>query len=131
MTKKINIDENQIIRYLGFAFIPIAVVIGLILYYRENSLEFQKREYFEFRNSKYSSTVKKKLNQQNKSKPGDIYLVNGIKLRVSANVYNKLIVGDSVIKKSKSDSIFYYTKNELIIKDENYFRRVKYLKLTK
>jgi len=47
-------------------------------------------------------------------------------------LYDKIQIGDSVVKKNKSDSVYYFKKgNQVIIEDENLYLRERYLKKLK
>lgn len=61
--------------------------------------------------------------------PHYLFLDTGIKWKVNSLLYDRIEIGDSVVKKNKSDSVFYYIKknNQTIIEDENFYLREKYL----
>ena len=137
MNKFINIsekEENEVIKGLAFVFIPIIIVIGIILFIQENSVNYQKKQYDKYRNTEYSGIItqmERGTYGSGKDSPhaGDLYLKPSRKVRVLGYIYKQLEIGDSLIKKSECDSIKFVKKTgKTFYYDENSFRRNKYLK---
>jgi hypothetical protein len=104
-------------------FIPI---FGVIIWFL-NTDYYIKKEYFEFKDLGFKATVSAKFDE-NPVRKNLIYLKKGPQLKVNRELFDQLQIGDSVIKKIKSDSVFFYTSNGLVIDDYNQFLRKKYLK---
>jgi len=60
--------------------------------------------------------------------PHYLFLNTGVRWQVNSLLYDKIQIGDSVVKKNKSDSVFYYIKknNQITIEDENLYLRERY-----
>tara|TARA_R110002012_G_scaffold314504_1_gene527325 strand:+ start:5396 stop:5767 length:372 start_codon:yes stop_codon:yes gene_type:complete len=123
MTK---IDDKKIrISVLGI----FAVVFGILIWFLNTSY-FIKKDYIDFKKSEFKSTLFLK-NDEHPIKGNKIYLKNGPELIIYRELFDKLKVGDSIIKKVNSDSIFFHTTSGIIIDDYNEFKRKKYLKTLK
>ena len=92
-----------------------------------NSDYFVKKEYFDFKKTEFKATLVSKKDEH-PTKGNKIFLKNGPELIVNRELFDKLMPGDSIIKKINSDSIYFYTNNGIIINDYNEFKRKKYLK---
>lgn len=104
-------------------FIPI---FGLIIWFL-NTNYYIKKKYIEFKNLEFKATVSDKFDEH-PTRSNLIYLKKGPQLKVYRELFDRLQIGDSVVKKIKSDSVFFYTSNGLVIDDYNQFLRKKYLK---
>lgn len=104
-------------------FIPIFALIIWLL----NSDYYIKKEYIKFKELGFNATVSAKFDE-NPVRKNLIYLKNGPQLKVYREIFDQLKIGDSVVKKANSDTIFFYSSNGLIIDDYNQFLRKKYLK---
>ncbi|WP_421810051.1 hypothetical protein [Flagellimonas sp.] len=104
-------------------FVPI---IGLIIWFLNTDYHI-KKEYLKFKELGFNATVSAKFDE-NPVRANLIYLKNGPQLKVYRKLFDQLKIGDSVVKKVNSDSIFFYSSNGLIIDDYNQFLRKKYLK---
>ncbi|MCB0747934.1 MAG: hypothetical protein KDC52_05305 [Ignavibacteriae bacterium] len=123
MTK---IDYKQI----RLSVLGIFVVIFAILIWFLNTDYFIKRDYLDFKKTEFKATLFSKKDEH-PIKGNKIYLKNGPELIVHRELFDKLKVGDSIIKKVNSDSIFFHTSSGIIIDDYNEFKRRKYLKSLK
>lgn len=118
-----DINESKIKWSILSVFAIILLFIALIM----NTSFYKKQEYYNYKKLNFYSTLREKIDEH-PIKHNPIYLSNGRELRVKRNIFDKLKIGDSIIKKANSDSVFYYTSKGLIIVDENKFRRETYLK---
>ena len=131
--KELEKQERDIKKALLKVFIPIVIVLAPIIYYQENDIERVKKEYEKIKNEEYSGLVVEKKEDGDYPRAARyVFLKDYRKIYVSNSLYSKISVNDSVSKKNGSDSIFFYLKNgEVVIEDNNEFRREKYFNLLK
>ncbi|WP_179354319.1 hypothetical protein [Winogradskyella vidalii] len=124
-------QESEIRKNLFLVFVPIAIMIFIIANYQSNSLEHNKEKYLESRNTKFNGIVIKKRQEGDYTRAGRfVILDNYHEERVENNTYYRIQIGDSVYKKSESDSVYFYLKNgEIIIEDYNEYLRKNYYEL--
>lgn len=124
-------QESEIRKNLFLVFVPIAIMIFIIANYQTNSLEFNKEKYLESRNNKFNGIVIKKRQEGDYIRAGRfVILDNYHEERVENNTYSRVKVGDSVYKKSGSDSVYFLLKNgEIIVEDYNEYLRKNYYEL--
>ncbi|AUC80054.1 hypothetical protein CW736_12035 [Nonlabens sp. MB-3u-79] len=124
-------QESEIRKNLFLVFVPIAIMIFIIAYYQSNSLEHNKEKYLESRNTKFNGIVIKKRQEGDYTRAGRfVILDNYHEERVENNTYYRIQIGDSVYKKSESDSVYFHLKNgEIIIEDYNEYLRKNYYEL--
>ncbi|GAB5399206.1 MAG: hypothetical protein Aureis2KO_07910 [Aureisphaera sp.] len=101
------------------------VIFGALIWYL-NSDHYLRKEYFGFKDMGFKATLSKKIDEH-PTKGNKIHLKNGPELIVYRELFDNLMIGDSIIKKMDSDSVFFYTSNGLVIDDYNAFKRKKYL----
>ncbi|MBB1149858.1 MULTISPECIES: hypothetical protein [unclassified Myroides] len=101
-----------------------AVIFGILIWFVSTDY-YIKKEYLIFRQTAFKATVQDKLDK-NPTKANTIYLHNGPELRIQRTLFDQLTIGDSVLKKTDSDSIYFKTANGIIIDDYNRFQREKY-----
>jgi hypothetical protein len=118
-TNKINII---IVSILIISILPIIVYI--------NSDFYLKKDYFDSKELEFKSLVSNKFDEH-PVRNNPIYLDNGIELRIPREIFDKLKVGDTVLKNANSDTIIYKTKFGIYFEDFNSFKREKYLKSLK
>ena len=123
MTK---IDDKQIRNSVLGVF---AVIFGLLIWFL-NTNYFLKKDYLDFKKTSFRAVLSSKKDEH-PTKGNKIYLENGPMLIVHRELFDKLHIGDSIIKIANSDSIYFYTTNGIIIDDYNEFKREKYLKTLK
>ena len=124
--------QESVIRFnLLLVFVPIAIMIIIIANYQSNSLEVNKAKYLESRNNKFNGIVIEKRQEGDYIRAGRfVILDNYQEERVENNTYSRIEIGDSVYKKSGSDSVYFHLKNgEIIIEDNNEFLRNNYYEL--
>ena len=129
--KELEKQESEIRKNVLLIFIPVAVLIFIISYYQSNSLEHNKKEYEETRNTKFNGIVIKKREEGKYFRAGRFVLLDSYyEQRVENSTYYKIEIGDSVYKKSGNDSVYFFYKNgEVIIEDYNKNIRERYYKL--
>jgi|TARA_B110000240_G_scaffold136781_1_gene151588 hypothetical protein len=128
---EIEKQDSEIRKNLLLVFVPIAIMIFIIANYQSNSLEYNKEKYFESRNTKFNGIVIKKRQEGDYTRAGRfVVLDNYHEERVENNTYYRIEIGDSVYKKSESDSVYFHLKNEkIIIEDYNKYLRENYFEL--
>ncbi|CAA9196755.1 hypothetical protein [Flavobacterium collinsii] len=123
-------QEKVISNVLGYVFLPLFFFVIIGGYFVENSNEYIERQYKEANEYSFSGVVYEKKIEGGEGYrfPHYLFLNTGIRWKVSSLLYDKIQIGDSVVKRSKSDSVFYYMKkkNQIIIEDENFYLREKY-----
>jgi hypothetical protein len=131
--KELEKQQRDIKKALLKVFIPIIVVLAPIIYYQENDIDRVKKEYEKIKNEEYSGLVIKKKEDGDYPRAARyVFLKDNRKIYVSNNLYSKISVNDSVSKKNGCDSIFFYLRNgEVVIEDDNEFKREKYFNLLK
>lgn len=115
-------------------FMPIFLLTIIGAYFVGNSIGYIEREYKEANEYSFSGIVyEKKIEGGDGYRfPHYLFLNSGIKWQVSSELYRKMQIGDSVMKKSKSDSVYYYKKDShIIIEDQNLDLRNRYLEKLK
>ena len=124
-------QESEVRKNLLFVFVPIAIMIFIIANYQSNSLEHSKEKYLESRNTKFNGIVIKKRQEGDYTRAGRfVILDNYHEEHIEKNTYHRIEIGDSVYKKSGSDSVYFYLKNgEIIIEDYNKYLRKNYYEL--
>ncbi|MBS7232284.1 hypothetical protein KHA90_14760 [Flavobacterium psychroterrae] len=124
-------QENKVKSVLWYIFMPILFLSLIGGYFQTNSIGYIEREYKEANEYSFSGIVyeKKVEGGDGYRFPHCLFLNTGIRWVVSNSLYDKIQIGDSVVKKNKSDSVFYYIRknNQTIIEDENLYLREKYL----
>ena len=124
---------SEVRKNVLLVLIPIFILIIGISIYESNSLEYNKEEYFKARKISFSGKVIKKK-QDGDYPRADRYVLldNYHKKSVDIRIYHKVGIGDSVYKKSFSDSVYFCLKNgEILIEDYNKYLRENYLELLK
>ena len=101
-----------------------AVIFGILIWFVSTDY-YIKKEYFSFRQTAFKATIQNKLDKA-PTKANTIYLYNGPELRIQRILFDQLKIGDSVLKRKDSDSIYFKTAKGIIIDDYNHFRREKY-----
>jgi hypothetical protein len=130
--KELIKQDKTIKKNLAYIFIPILIVLVTIILIQNNSTTFLEREYLQINESSYSGIITNMFEERNEGRTRSILLNNKLEKSIPFYIYKKLEVGDSIVKKSKSDIEFYIKKNGVIIeRDINSFYREKYLKKMK
>ncbi|ARV16282.1 hypothetical protein [Polaribacter sp. SA4-12] len=131
--KELEKQNSKIKRTLFVVFVPILIFISVIFVYRNNSFSYIKEEYFSSRNKEFNGIVVSKY-QDGDNFRATRYLILDINHQefVDKELYQKISIGDSIIKRKGSDSILFKLKNgKKIVKDYNSRLRKKYQELLK
>lgn len=123
-------EEKIITNVVSYVFLPILVISVIGLYFKENSRDYIESKYKEANEYSFSGVVyEKKIEGGDGHRfPHYLFLNTGIRWEVNYAIYDKIQIGDSVVKKNKSDSVYYFKKNnQIIIEDQNFFLRQRYL----
>ena len=121
-----DINFKQIRFYVLGIF---AIIIVFLIWFLKTDF-FVKKDYLDFKKKEFKATLFSKKDEH-PIKANKIYLKNGPELIIPRELFDKLKVGDSVIKKADSDSIFFKTDFGVLINDYNGFKRKKYLESQK
>ncbi|MEN2414841.1 hypothetical protein [Flavobacterium mesophilum] len=123
--KELN-DQDKEIGKVRYVFLPILFFIIVMCCFADKSKA--ERNYREANEEAFSGIVKDKEGDEKCIRcPHFIYLRLVESHQVSAFIYSRIEIGDSVVKKAKSDSVYYFKKNgEIIIDDQNRYLREYY-----
>jgi len=118
------------IKQIRFSVLGVfGLIFGLLIWF-VNTGYFVKNDYLDFKKTEFKATLFSKKDEH-PIKGNKIYLKNGPELIVHRELFDKLKIGDSIIKEVNSDSIYFYTTDGIIIDDYNEFKREKYLRSLK
>jgi len=119
-----NEIQFKVLLILGLC-IGFAILITVI---QENSKSYIERNYFEIKNENYSGVISDLFEDRNNDKIKKVKLNDNSIRKVPFYIYDKLNLGDSIIKNKGSDSIVYIKQNgEIFYEDLNDLYRNKYL----
>lgn len=127
-------QEKEFSTVLTYVFMPIFILTVIGAYFVGNSMGYIEKEYKEANEYSFSGVVYEKKIEGGEGYrfPHYLFLNSGIRWQVSSELYDKIEIGDSVVKKSKSDSVYYYKKGgQIIIEDQNLYLRNRYLEKLK
>ena len=129
--KELKEQESEMRRKLAYVFIPIAVLLAILFFYQNNSLDFQEKEYMKSKNFEFNGKVTKRIQDGNYHRASKYILLNTYrKIQIPNEVYSEIQIGDSAYKKKGQDSAYYSLKNgKILIEDRCKYIREKYLKL--
>ncbi|MEK8181242.1 hypothetical protein WMW71_12895 [Flavobacterium buctense] len=129
--KEMKEQESEMRKKLSYVFIPIAVLLAILFFYQNNSLDFQKKEYIKSKNFEFNGKVTKKIQDGNYYRASKYIILNTYrKIQIPNEVYYEIQIGDSAYKKKGKDSAYYCLKNgKILIEDRCKFIRENYLKL--
>ena len=113
-----------------FSVLGVLIIIFGFLYWFLNTSYFLEKEYLNFKKLEFKATVSTKFDEH-PVRGNKIYLSKGPELIVYRELFDKLKIGDSVIKRADSDSIYFFTDYGVVIDDYNDFKRKKYLEKLK
>lgn len=117
-------------RQIQFSVLGVFLVIFGLLFWFLNTSYYLKKEYFDFKKLEFNATIFKKVDEH-PVRGNIIFLKNGPELNVPREIFDKIKIGDSVLKKANSDSVFFKTEYGIIIDDYNDFKRKKYFESLK
>jgi len=132
-TTELEKQDRTIRRTLASVFVPIFLILFIIIYFRNNSVDFIEKEYLKIHNSSYSGVITNLYEEKNSGPVRKILINDKIELSVPFYIHEKLNLGDSIVKKKESDIQLYIKKNGIIIKDDinTHYRKKYYEKLDK
>lgn len=130
MKKNTNEIQSSEIRLKVLLVLGLCIGFAiLVTYLQENSKSYIKRSYLEIKNKNYSGVVSDLFKDNNKDKIKKVRLNDNSIRKVPFYIYDKLNLGDSIIKKQGSDSVIYIKQSgERLYEDMNTLMREKYLK---
>ena len=111
-----------------FLILGICILLVIIITkFQSNSFDYNKSEYDAIREKKYSGKIVNLFEERNQGKRfKEVKLENGTTKEIPFFIYDKLQVGDSIIKNKNSDSVLYLRKNKIIVSEDiNQFYREK------
>ena len=117
--KDINIKKVQYL-ILG-VFIA---TFGLLIWFLNSNYKI-KKDYLKFNKLEFKTTVLSKFDEHS-VRGNKIYLKNGHELIIQRELFDNIKIGDSIIKKIDSDSVYFYSAKGVIIDDYNKHQRNKY-----
>jgi hypothetical protein len=129
--KELDSQGKEIRNKVLIVLIPIAIMIIIISIIQSNSLEHNRRIYFESKNIEYGGKIIGKHEDGDYPRANRFLKLNsGRDVRVSNNIYYKIKIGDSLSKRKNKDSTYFYLKTgEILFEDNNKFERERYEKL--
>lgn len=118
-------DTQKSINIIAIIILSILIVFVIGNYFITNSDKYITRKYYEFNNYKFEGEIYDKRQDQ----PGTganinryIDLKSGISHNVNYQIYNNIELGDYVVKKAKSDTVYYIKNGKDTIKSmENHY----------
>lgn len=130
-SKKELEDQDKEIGKLRYVFLPILLILLIIGYFTDGSKA--ESRYREANQESFSGIVKDKEGDGECIRcPHYIYLNPGESHEINSLLYSRIEIGDSIVKKSKSDSVYCFKKNgEIIIDDQNLNLREYYIEKCK
>jgi hypothetical protein len=116
-----------------YVFVPIAIVLAAIFYFQNNSIEFNKKKYEDFREKEFKGKIIKKKQEGDYPRARRYVLLdNYLKEHVDMDTYREVTIGDSVVKRRGEDSVFFYLKSgSIMVEDDARYLRESYKKLMK
>lgn len=126
-SKKELEEQEKGIGKIRYVFLPILFFMLILGYFTDGSKA--ESRYREANQESFSGIVKDKEGDGDCIRcPHYIYLNPGESHQINSLLYSKIEIGDSVVKKSKSDSVYYFKKTgEIIIDDQNRYLRQYYI----
>ena len=124
-------QDSEIRKNLAYVFIPIAIILGIIFIYQNNSLDYKRKKYLESKKTEFNGIITAKKEDGDYTRAPRFMILNDYnKVRISNEIYYQINVGDSVYKESGKDSAYYYLKDgKVLIEDCNEYIREDYQKL--
>lgn len=123
-------DDNVISKKLWLVFMPILIISVITFYFKNNSQNYRSKVYQEARDISYSGVIiRKRIDKDfgdiGYRTPRIITLNSNFERNVLPNLFDRLKIGDSVIKKKGSDSVYYYRDNKVlqIVDELKYLRK--------
>ncbi|CAM1360802.1 conserved hypothetical protein [Tenacibaculum sediminilitoris] len=98
---------------------PILIISVIAFYFKTNSLNHKRKIYYKAKSISYSGVIiRKRIDKDfgdiGYRTPRIITLNSNYERGVLPNLFDKLKIGDSVVKKQGSDSVYYYRNNKIL-----------------
>ncbi|KUF44511.1 hypothetical protein [Myroides marinus] len=109
-SKELEVATNK----LKVIFIGLLIFILAIAILADNSTYIQDKEYKKLNELEYKTIVVSKLEEasiNNDNKRKEVLLENHLQINISPEYYNRLTIGDSIIKLSGDDNRYYIKQN--------------------
>lgn len=115
--------QIKVLLILGICILLVIIITKV----QSNSFNYNKSEYDAIRQKNYSGKIVNLFKERNQEKRfKEIKLENGITKEIPFFIYDKLQVGDFIIKNKNSDSVLYLRKNKIIVSEDiSQFNREK------
>lgn len=126
--KEVEKQESTVKKYILIGFIPTIIIVLIIFYFQTYSLDYNKKKYLKSKNKSIKGMVIRKYQEGDFLRAKrSLILEPTYEQWVYKDEYDKISIGDSVIKKKGSDSIFFHLKDgSKLVRDYNKFLREKY-----
>ncbi|KZE77361.1 hypothetical protein HX017_13060 [Myroides marinus] len=95
-------------------FVVLFLFIIVIIILADSSTYIQDKEYEEIHQQEYRTIIISKLEEasvNNDKKRKEVLLENHLQINISPEYYNRLTIGDSIIKLSGDDNRYYIKQN--------------------
>ncbi|MBA6155846.1 hypothetical protein H3Z83_04820 [Tenacibaculum sp. S7007] len=127
--EEVEKQDKIIEKKLWVVLMPILIITVIALSYKTDSLKYKKRIYFQAKEVSYSGIIiSKKIDklfgEPTHRTPRIITLNSNYERSVLPSIYDRLKIGDSIIKNKGSDSVYYYRNKRVILIDDE----LKYLR---
>jgi ABC-type lipoprotein release transport system permease subunit len=120
-------QDRTIRKSLAFVFVPILIILIIVISIQNNSSGFLEKEYLKVNESSYSGIITNMFKERSEGRTRPILMNNKLEKYIPFYIFEKLEVGDSIVKKQHSDIELYIKKNgEIIERDINSFYRKKH-----
>lgn len=129
--EELEAQDVEIRLKLAYVFAPIAIMVIAIAYFQNNSLSFTKRKYQEQLGIEFSGQVSDKYEEGDYPRATRyVILENGHRQNVSSFIYDKLQIGDSLLKEKGKDTLYFYLQTKEILQiDFTQSERERYLRV--
>lgn len=111
-SKKELEEQEKGIGVLKYVFFPIFFVCFIVIYFRDNSLNYIEKQYKKANEDSFSGVVYKKKAEGEGRHPHYLYLNSGKRKEVDYIFYERIEIGDSVVKKKKLTQFIIIKKME-------------------
>lgn len=127
--EEVEKQDKIIEKKLWLVLMPILIITVIALSYKTDSSKQKKRIYFQAKEISYSGIIiSKKIDklfgEPTYRTPRIITLNSNYQRSVLPSIYDRIKIGDSIIKNKGSDSVYYYRDKRVILIDDE----LKYLR---
>ena len=131
--KDLESQEKTIKKYILIGFFPTIILVIIFFIYQSNSIEYNKKQYLNERNKEYKGIIIIKTEEGDYPRARRTFILDSnIEDFLYEEEFDKVSIGDSVVKLKGSDSTKFYLKNgQILYKDYNKFNREKYFELNR